>query len=373
MSERVHAYLNIGIICAIIVLLMAVDIFNSDRTYSETENRVLAEKPEFSREAWFDGSFASDYEEYITDQFAGRDKWVAMKTYSEMALGRSLVNGVYLAEDDYMIQQHRPQNFSEELIQTRLAKLDKLVKKWDAQVMLVPTADNILSEKLPVYAPYFDQKAFIDRVRDVIGEEYLINVYDILEEHDREYIYYKTDHHWTSLGAYYGYQAWANHRNESGYPYNPEGMKEVTTEFWGTLQSKTNLNGPKDIIAYFPETEQQPVSLVYDMQTRRKSFYEEKYLDTKNQYGFFMDDNHGMIEIDTGYESGGTLFVIKDSYANCMIPLLAPHYETIYVMDLRYFNAKLEDIMNMYKPAEGMDVLILYNCVHFLEDFKYYE
>lgn len=373
MSEKTNVYLNIVLICAIIAILTIVDLAGSDRTYSETENRVLAERPEFTKEALLEGDYTADYEEYITDQFVGRDKWVSAKTYFEVMTGRTLVNGVYMAEDDYMIQQHREQDFSQELIQERLGKLHKLVKKWDAQVMLVPTADNILSEKLPAYAPYFDQKAFIDTVREQIGDEYLIDVYDILEEHDDEYIYYKTDHHWTSLGAYYGYQAWAAHMDESTYPYNPEGMEGVTAQFRGTLHSKTNLGGAMDTISYFPETEQQPVSLVYDMSVRSKSYYEEKYLDTKNQYGFFLDDNHGIIEIDTGYESGGTLFVIKDSYANCMIPLLAPHYETIYVLDLRYYNAKLDTIMNMYKPEGGMDVLILYNCVHFLEDFKYYE
>ena len=84
-----------------------------------------------------------------------------------------------------------------------------------------------------------------------------------------------------------------------------------------------------------------------------------------------MDDNHAFVEIETGYHNGKVLFVLKDSYANCFVPLLLPHYEKIYVMDLRYFNGRLYGFMEKYEPEEGMDVLVLYNCIHFLEGFSY--
>ena len=86
-----------------------------------------------------------------------------------------------------------------------------------------------------------------------------------------------------------------------------------------------------------------------------------------------MDDNHAFVEIDTSYRNGKTLFVIKDSYANSLIPLLTPHYEKIYMVDLRYYNGRLYDFMEKYQPENGMDVLVLYNCIHFLEEFQYYE
>lgn len=373
MDDKYNAYLNIGVICAILLILLVVDLTNEDRLYSETENRVLASRPEFSKEALLEGSFTADYEEYITDQFVSRDKWVALKTYFEVLIGKSEVNGVYLGAEDYLLEQHLPQDYPQERIEEKLDKLDALVKKWDAQVMLVPTADNIISEKLPAYAPYFDQREFLDQVKERIGEEHYIEVYDVLQEHDQEYIYYRTDHHWTSLGAYYGYQSWTEEMGVTPYEYNLLEMERASEEFQGTLQSKTNLKGGVDTIFYFPETMIKPVSLVYDMATKGNSFYTVKHLDTKNQYGFFLDDNHAFIEIRTGYRNGKSLFVIKDSYANCFIPLLAPHYENIYVLDLRYYNGKLEPLMKQYQSEDGMDVLILYNCIHFLEDFKYYE
>ena len=149
------------------------------------------------------------------------------------------------------------------------------------------------------------------------------------------------------------------------------GMVTVSDNFKGTLHSKLNIEVSGDKIQYFPETERRPVKVCYDYQETTDTLYEDSYLDTKNQYGFFLDDNHGLVEIDTGYKNGRTLFMIKDSYANSLIPLLTTHYEKIYVMDLRYFNGRLFDFMENCEPEDGMDVLVLYNCIHFLEEFKY--
>ena len=113
------------------------------------------------------------------------------------------------------------------------------------------------------------------------------------------------------------------------------------------------------------------MQITYDFEKKSDSFYEEKYLQGSNQYAFFMDDNHGIVEISTSQKNNKTLFVIKDSYANCYIPLMANHYEKIYVIDLRYVNVPLNKLMEQYNPEEGMDVLILYNCIHFLEEFHY--
>lgn len=249
---------------------------------------------------------------------------------------------------------------------------EKLVNRWDAKVMLVPTADNILTDKLPAFAPCYDETRLLAKVKESVGEEHYIDVYSALQEHAGEPIYYRTDHHWTSLGAYYGFLAWADSMGKFPYPYNTAGMKTVSEDFQGTLQSRINVAWTKDRIQYFPETEKKPVTVTYDFADTADSLYAPEYLKTKNQYGFFLNDNHAFIEIHTGYNAGKTLFVIKDSYANSMIPLLTAHYETIYVVDLRYFNGKLFQFMEQYEPEQGMDVLVLYDCIHFLEDFKFY-
>ena len=372
MDEKRNALLTVGILCAIILVFTVADFLNADRKFSDTENRILASKPDFSWEELFYGDYTADYEEYVTDQFVSRDKWIGIKTHTDIAFQKKEINGVYLGEDDYLIEKHDPADYSAELEDEKIALLKKLVDRWDAGVMLVPTADNILTDKLPANAVYYDQTAFLEKVKNQIGAEHYIDVYSALAEHSQEEIYYRTDHHWTSLGAYYGFLAWADYREWFPYPYQVAGMETVSDNFEGTLHSRINISMTKDRLQYFPETEKRPIRLTYDYAKTTDSLYEEKYLDTKNQYGYFLDDNHGLIEIDTEYKNGRTLFVIKDSYANSMIPLLTTHYEKIYVVDLRYFNLKLFGFMEQCEPEEGMDVLVLYNCIHFLEDFKYY-
>lgn len=372
MNEKKNAVFTVAMLCAVLLAFTAADLIKGDRVFSETENRVLASRPELSREALLKGTYMEDYEEYITDQFIGRDKWIGIKTGTDILLQKKDINGVYLGKDGYLIEKHDPQDYSEQLAAGKLASLKKLVKKWDADVMLVPTADNILTDKLPAYAAYYDQAAFLKCAREEIGEEHYIDVYSMLMEHRDEEIYYRTDHHWTSLGAYYGFLAWSEHTGKFPYPYNVNNMTTVSDDFQGTLHSKINIDVGADSIQYFPETELRPVSVTYDLTQKADSLYEYSYLDTKNKYGFFLDDNHGFVEIQTGYHNGKTLFLIKDSYANSLIPLLTAHYETIFVVDLRYFNGKLFDFMENHEPEDGMDVLVLYNCIHFLEDFKYY-
>lgn len=371
MNEKKRAFVTFGLLFSIILVFSFADLVQGDRVFSETENKVLAARPEFAWDTLFDGSFGEDYEAYLTDQFAGRDKWIAVNTYMDIALRKKEIKGVYLGEDGYLMEQHLPEKYSPAQEAEKLALLESLVRRWDALVMLAPTADNILTDKLPDFAPFYDQRSLLEQVEALVGGENYVDVFTALKEHSREEIYYRTDHHWTSLGAYYAYLAWAEAKGEPEDLYDSVFLEAVTRDFLGTLHSKVNLDMEGEAIHYFPETADRPMKVTYDLKDTRDTCYEESYLDTKNKYGFFLDDNHAFIEIETDCRNGKTLFVIKDSYANCLIPLLTAHYERIYVMDLRYFNGRLFGFMESYEPEEGMDVLVLYNCIHFLEEFQY--
>lgn len=377
MGEKINAFITVMMLSVIILIFTAADVTKEDRTFSETENRLLASRPELSWKSLFEGSYTEDYETYVTDQFVGRDKWISLKTYSDVLLLKQEIGGVYLGKDGYLLEQHLPEAYSAETVEKKLSLLEKLVEDWDAAVMLVPTADNILTDKMPANAPFWGQQEFLEQVAERVGQTHYIDVFSALAEHSSEEIYYRTDHHWTSLGAYYGYGAWADFMGVEPYPYDINNMKLAAEDFLGTLHSKVNIEWESDSIYYFRETEEMPVTVTYDLRTTTDSLYEEKYLDTKNKYGFFLDDNHALVEIETGAQTGKSLFVIKDSYANCFIPMLVPHYDTIYLLDLRYYNGRLYDLMKQYAPQpdndpEGkMDVLVLYNCIHFLEDFVY--
>ena len=371
MNEKQNAIFTIGVIFSIILFFTVADFVIPDRLFSESENRILASKPALSREALRQGTYMEEYETYVSDQFVGRDKWISVKTSMDILLQKKEINGVYLAKDDYLIEQHKPEDYSEELEEEKLELLEQLVQRWDATVMLVPTADNILTDKLPEYADYYDETILLAKVKELVGEKRYVDVYTALREHMNEEIYYRTDHHWTSLGAYYGYRAWLDTVRKYPLITDAERRETVAEDFLGTLHSRVRLKMTGDEIQYYIDTVYKPVTITYDFGRTTDSFYEEKYLDTKNKYGYFLDDNHAFVEIQTSNPNGRTLFIIKDSYANCMIPMLARHYETVYVLDLRYFNGKLFDFMEKYEGERGMDVLVLYNCIHFLEDFRY--
>lgn len=387
--KKIDAVITLLLLGGILLGLAIADVCTPDRLFSEYENRILASKPDFSLKTLVDGSYTKDYETYVTDQFVERDKWIFVKTMTDVLLGKKEINGVYLAKDGTLIEKHVPEDVKAEVAAQRLTLLQRLVE-WQEEkengalhIMLVPTADNILTDKLPDHAPYYDQQGLLERVREVAGS-HVIDVTDSLQAHREEYIYYGTDHHWTTRGAYYGYLAWAEAAGVTPVSYD---VRTVSTDFLGTLHSKTNLMVKPDTIeAYLPvvlreDTGGVPdggvMQVYYDFsEESRDSLYEEKYLETKNKYGYFLDDNHPFIRIETGAQSpdaeGKKLFVIKDSYANCLIPFLTEHYEIVYVLDLRYYRAPLLSLLEECGAEGDMDILVLYNVIHFIEEFQYY-
>lgn len=372
MDDRLNALITVIFLGAILLVFTTADFLNGDRLYSENENRVLAQKPDINKESILNGSFMEEYETYVTDQFVSRDVWVMLQTRGDILLQKKDINGVYLGRDGYLLEQHIDREVSRDKVENKVALLKALTDKYDVDVMLVPTADNILTDKLPANADFYDQTGLLDQVREAVGSSHMIDLYGVLKEHVDEEIYYRTDHHWTTLGAYYGYQEWRKHTGMmSPYLYSNGDMVSVTNEFLGTLHSRLNLPMEPESIQYFPQTTRRPVSITYDYQTTTHTLYEEKYLETKNKYGYFLDDNHAIVEIDTDFHNGRTLFVIKDSFANCLIPMLTTHYEKIVVMDLRYYKGPLFNLMDGYDDG-AMDVLVLYDCMHFIEDFQYY-
>lgn len=369
MDEKRNAIFTVVLLSAVVLLFTAADIFDQDRVFSETENRLLALRPAFSTESLLAGSYTKEYETYVTDQFVGRDRWIALKTAVDILLQKREIGGIYLGKSGYLLEQHLPEEYPQEETEKKLELLDKLVRDWNAVVMLVPTADQILADKMPQYAPCFRQDLFLEQVRERVGRERYIDALSAMQEHADEEIYYRTDHHWTSRGAYYGYLAWAEFMGMEPWDYDPDNMERAAEGFYGTLHARINIPWESDVLRYFRETEDFPVKVTYDFQKTTNSLYERSYLDTRNKYGFFLDGNHGFVEIEIGGGTGRTLLLIKDSYANCLIPLLAAHYDTIYVLDLRCIRSRLYPLLEQY-GAEA-DVLILYNCIHFLEDFSY--
>lgn len=193
-----------------------------------------------------------------------------------------------------------------------------------------------------------------------------IDLRNTLKKHKDEYLYYKTDHHWTSLASYYAYQDIAKAFNLETTKQSDYTIYPVTTNFEGTLANKTgSVNIKDEIDIYVPKDKCDYV--ITDESTNKKSrtIYHSDALGTKDQYTVFMGGNKALFHINVDNNSKRHLLLIKDSYANSLIPFLIPQYASITVVDARYY---FEDYTRLIKDDLITDVLFMNNANTFVQD-----
>jgi hypothetical protein len=230
--------------------------------------------------------------------------------------------------------------------------------------MLVPTAAQIYSDILPKDADALNQKALIDYAYEKLsGSARTVNVYNSLRAEREEYIYYRTDHHWTSLGAYIGYKEAAKSLGFTPVGLERFNIRHASHSFSGSLYSKTlySKTEPDTIDFYIPISGK--ARLETDDELAGGSVFAEAYLAQKDKYLCYLGKNTAKASIYSGTE-GGKLLIIKDSYANCLAPFLCEHYSRIDLIDLRY----MTDPTDYIDPADYDDILIVYNAAGFVAD-----
>lgn len=349
--------------------LTALNLVAPDRTFSESENRMLEQLPHFSLKTLVSGTFTSDFEKYVCDQFIFRDVWIGAKTDMDRIMGKKESNGIYLGQDGYLIQNFIPP--AEEDLEEKVDAIhafDHATPGLRKYVMLVPTAAALHKDKLPKYAMVGDEEAYLRKVRRLLDPDIrFVDVFPALYAKREQPIFYKTDHHWTTQGAYLAYLELC--KQMGLIPRNEEEFKtrQVTDEFYGSLYSKSGFRHlqPDSIELYLPkEQEKYTVTYVDEGQTT-DSLYAMEQLQGKDKYAVFLNGNHALIQIKTAHPNGKKLLVVKDSYANSFIPFLLNHFSEIDVVDLRYYEEDLALFVNGY---DIHDMLLLYNANTFFED-----
>ena len=224
--------------CLLLAVSALIGLLMPDRYYSEREKRTLTQKPQFTIADFTSGKFGDNLESYLSDQVPLRDGWVTMKTYMELAVGKRESGGVYLCKDQYLMDKFTA--YSKKQLTANVEALAELQSKLAAKgvsmnTILVPMAAQVLADKLPAYAPAADYTAILQVLTDAGVDA--VNVWSTLAAHSGENIYYRTDHHWTSLGAYYAYCAWRYIEPAAG-----EWTQEVLCDnFHGTTWNKVPL------------------------------------------------------------------------------------------------------------------------------------
>ncbi|MDD2970761.1 MAG: DHHW family protein [Lachnospiraceae bacterium] len=402
---------------SLLILGMAGSILQKDIAFSSAENRYLTQFPTLTMTGLSDGSYMNAMERYLNDQFIGRNRWITLKTASEKTLfQKNVIEDVCIGTDSYLMNQYTYSEVDAAQITKNIDYLNGFQEKYDADVILVPSASEILTNRL---MGSIDQIDFTSLLADA---PITLSADTILSAHREEPIYYKTDHHWTLLGAYYVYEEFIqqlSHGSTSdssvvgsipsdqsasapitsdastpgvspsgalAVPYDP---LTVSTNFQGTVARKVGITNIWDHM----EQQKSDTSFIvtYDYgNTVTDSLYVPNYLTKTDQYSYYLDGNHGVTQITNLSLSdsspalpdapsisqgrntlpsepgtGSSILIIKDSFANTFATLLCENYENVYLIDLRHYNGSIDTFI----ADNGIDqVLFLYSKINFMQD-----
>lgn len=343
----------------LVAIFAIINLCVKDKAYSNTENRSLAQSPQLSVQSLADGTYFSGLTDHFSDQFFARDGWISLKLRQEQLLGRKESGGVFICSQDYLMSA--PEAPDDAALNASIEAINDFAARYPdirMHVLLVPAAANILTDYLPKNAPVRDQIADIQTIGGQLAPTIkILDAATPLLEHKDEYIYYKTDHHWTSTGAYYTFRSVAQPLGLTvTTEYTPY---TVTDSFEGTLSSKSGSHKTTDEIqVYAPVTSSVEYYVTYPDGEKSCSLYRSECLSEKDQYTLFFGGNHSMVEIKTTANNERNLLLFKDSYANCFVQFLVPYYENIIMIDPRYYYDNVNAIMNNYGIT---DVLYLYS------------
>ena len=372
-----------------------------DREFSPNENRYLSGLPECSVDRILSGDFQDDLEKYLNDQILGRDQWITVKTAIQKTCGDTDIGGAYVGKDGYDFEKILPEDIDEKLVNRNIQSVQQFFEQSSGQVekekmsfLLVPTSGLVMKEYLPKNAILFDQEAYIDKVKAAVKDYRFMDGREIFEsdvssksqvnlesenmdsKEDLDFkmdeeLYYRTDHHWTTQGAFVAFEEWCK---QTGHPFAGADAYErttVTEQFRGSLYSKIlDHDSAYDSIV---RMQKKGDTTAYQVLADGKDiggFYQEDKLQEKDKYAYFFGGNYGEVAIKGEQTGKGNLLVIKDSFANAFVPFLADSYDNIYMVDLRYFN---QDMQEYLKDKKVTDILILYNVSNFVTDRNLYK
>ncbi|MEG0626362.1 DHHW family protein [Anaerorhabdus sp.] len=348
--------------CGFVGVLGILNVIQPDKRFSENENRYLAKLPSFSVSALFKDNYTGDLETYITDQFIFRDEWISIKSLSRKLTGSIENNGVYFGKENQLLQMFSTTDL--ETVRRSIEQINTFIKSIDVPVdlMIVPTASEIESDALPIFAYNENQESILNYIQSHVDAGWVDTYTTLTGASD---VFFNLDHHWNEKGAYLAYQAYMDYLKVVPETFT---YTQVSDDFKGTLYSKAGtfwLKG-EPLYKIVPNNEVKS-SLTFEDGSTMDSLYSDKYLSQKDKYSYYLDGNHALVTVKNEgiKDSLGKIVVVKDSYSHILIPYLASHYEEIILVDLRYYRLP---ISNLIQEEEVSRVLLVYNIENFLLD-----
>ena len=370
MSKKYCIFIS-ALFCAFIGLFLVANAATPSREFSEMENRNLEQMPKLSVDSLLSGQFMKDFETYTTDQFVGRDLWIALKSTTERLLGKKENNNVYFCDQDTLITRFDQPDAAK--VTENLNYVSTFAENAGIPVTfsLIPTQACIWADRLPDGAPNASQTGLLDQAKAAVPGATWADLYTPLWAHKDEDVFYRTDHHWTSLGAYYGYTGLAEALGFTPVPLDTYTETIRSTEFYGTVFSSSGVRwvSPDTISTYVPDTGITVTSYTYDSTGNQvevpRSLYDTSFLSVKDKYSMFLGGNQSLGVVKTPNADKPKLLILRDSYADSLVPFLTPHFSEIHLIDLRYYKLSLSD----YIQQNGIDqALVLYSVPNFVTD-----
>ena len=364
MSKKFNLALT-GLFCLFLGGMFIISTLLPDKEFSPLENRYLQEPPILSWESLTNGKFMEEAEAYTGDHIVGRDFWVALNTWCEHLSGKQESNGIYFAQGGTLIPRVEAPRQGD--LENKIGHLNKLADNIEAPVYfcLIPSAAHTWADRLPQGAPTADEDAIIDTVYGS-AQATTIDLRNAFAAHRNEYLYYRTDHHWTSLGAYYGYVAIAEAMGLEPVSLSDYTKTTVSDKFNGTSFSSSGVRWlqPDTIDIYVPQ-DGITVTSYFDGTPSQGALYVDSYLDVKDKYSYFMGGVSPLHVIETEHTDAPRLLIVRDSYSDSLVPFLTPHFSQIHMVDLRYNHQSIKT----YASENEIDgVLVLYSIPNFVEE-----
>ena len=351
-----------------LVVFLAGTLLLPDQNQAE-KARSTAEIPDLTWASFWDGSFLKGWEAYYADRLFGRGLLGSLVAAEDTVTGHREENGIYKGSQDQLLEEIKAPD-EEKLNKNLQAIWDFASQYWEApmSIMIVPDAAQIFPDRLPVSAKTLDQSELTKTIDAKLGELVLsIDAESALKKHVNEKLYYQTDYHWTSLGAYYAFQEAAKDLELDTSKIEEFASYAVTTEYNGALSARSGfLKGVKEEIQiYIPGEKVQVVVEYPEKKEKRTSLFSSAGLESEDPYRVFLGGDDPLVDIKTTADSNRRLLVFKDSSANCFVQFLTPYYREIILVDPTSCNMSGKELMETYHAT---DVMFLYRGNVFAKD-----
>ena len=355
------------------VVIVIINFIWPKQVFSEEENRMLATIPRFSFESFVNGYYLNGVNDYINDHFAFRNFYLKLNSWWEVSvMGKKENNGVYIGKDGYLFEKLEYNDNEKENANTNAEIISDFANKMKEQnvptyFVLTPNSIYINNDKLPNNVEVPNQEEIIKQIYGETENTNNINVIESLKKENKDkQLYFKTDHHINSDGAYVIYREYCKAANIAIKEIDSFNRVTVSNDFLGTFDSKAQLlnQQPDELFVYKNENNTNVKEAIYDKQTTN-SIFNEEYLKGKDKYSYFLNRNNSRAIIKTNVNNDKKLLVIKDSYAHIMSQFLCQDYSEVHFLDPRYTNF---DYLEYAKENEITYVLFLYNVSTFVQD-----